>query len=492
MRILALLAVVVSVSTAVGQSDRVDPAEEAAAAIRRATAAGPTGDQHALLVSLRALQDPKMRPLFESLAQSGDWSMRVDGILGLAETSENKDIEPFLVSRLGSAEDRSAAIRGAISLGLVKPASIQQMLGWSDLTDIDRIVLVAELDFLGEEWDYTPIKAISTRADVTDEVRGMASLELLAHDHRAAWDAFAAGFSKLSATRRNTVLQELAKAALTYKMKRAVSPLLELASDTTLTPVTVAVVNGTALALDRDRGLGPWRRFVERERGQTHLVRAALQLLGHAEGLPPGTADVLRNGEPLVEAIADAITACSGSDPAASAKALADLVRTHNRQATEWALRIAQQLPATNRAVVERAVIEEVQSDSAPATMLRAYLVEAAQLADEDPSFVEQAIRNSREPVEQELLLLGLNNRSSEKGAALCESVKGSLSRRGEALALLSIARSRTELTPTQLAELGRVASGGGDLDPSLRIQAAWLFLRHSGRLAQAMAASRP
>ena len=84
-------------------------------------------------------------------------------------------------------------------------------------------------------------------------------------------------------------------------------------------------------------------------------------------------------------------------------------------------------------------------------------------------------------------MILALCNAASPEAAAVAERVRGTLSRRGDALAILAIARGKPSLAPDLLQELGIVAAGGGDLDPTLLVQAAWLFARHSGRADQAL-----
>ncbi len=77
--------------------------------------------------------------------------------------------------------------------------------------------------------------------------------------------------------------------------------------------------------------------------------------------------------------------------------------------------------------------------------------------------------------------------------AAAAAAVLGSSSRRAESLALLLLARTaQGPLDAETLRALGTVAAGGGDLDPTLQVQAAWLFVRHSGRGEQALAQLRP
>ena len=79
-------------------------------------------------------------------------------------------------------------------------------------------------------------------------------------------------------------------------------------------------------------------------------------------------------------------------------------------------------------------------------------------------------------------------NRSRAAAARLGRVVLGKYGRRCDSLALLAIARTDESLSREELDQLGVAAGGGGRLDPALQVQAAWLFLRRSGRLDQALA----
>jgi hypothetical protein len=57
---------------------------------------------------------------------------------------------------------------------------------------------------------------------------------------------------------------------------------------------------------------------------------------------------------------------------------------------------------------------------------------------------------------------------------------------------VLAIARGESKLDDATLKELGIIGAGGGDLDPTLLVQAAWLFARHSARADQALAQVNP
>jgi hypothetical protein len=89
----------------------------------------------------------------------------------------------------------------------------------------------------------------------------------------------------------------------------------------------------------------------------------------------------------------------------------------------------------------------------------------------------------------QQAILLGL----FETGSARAGEAAGALPRigsgRADSLALLLQAKHAKTLAPDQLRQLGTIASGGGRVSAILQVQAAWLYLKHTGKTDQAIAA---
>ena len=486
------------------QYERTAPYDAAVSHMRKAIEPVGSGQHHALLISLRSLRDPQLRGLFESLTNSSDFTSRVDGILGLAELSPDTGVDPVLLGRFSSREDRSAAIRSAIGLKLVTTKSALELLKIDDLTGLDRAALAGELFRLGTPIDTALLK--DALNDPSDEVAGLGAMLMLQAGDRSAWSRYVDRLMARDESVRNAVVGELGKAALAYQLKAAVPALLALVSRDGFRIPTRMVINGAALSLDREAGIAAWREIIASDRSQPTLVRAGLQMLAHEGRVPEPVIVLLRNDDELVEDIISAIIACAGTDPDAAAASLERLVASGNRQAVEWAMRRASTLPSAAAARVLTSVFRAgTGRDATPP--LRAMALDAAgRLAKADPSAVVTLLReNAGSSGVQELLLLGMIGAVSDQAlnaqdpalvaeaAAACTAVQGTSSRRAESLALLLLARtSQGTLDAETLRALGTVAAGGGDLDPTLQVQAAWLFVRHSGRGEQALAQLRP
>ncbi|MSR28217.1 MAG: hypothetical protein EXS03_01400 [Phycisphaerales bacterium] len=490
--LVATAAIAVVLNSSQAQSTRTDHFDGAVSTLQRCVIPTDTREHHALIVSLRALRDPALQPFFEELTRSTNWSSRVDGILGLAELSKTRDIDPHLVERLASAEDRSTAIRNAVGFRLLSPASIRQLLRLPDWPALDLVVLNAELHRQGEKVDEAVLKV--TASDPSDEIAALACALLISGDGEESWNAFEARLARRTPEVRNLVLQEMAKAILLYEIEEAVVPMLRLVADDAYTTATRMMANGSALALAPAAGQEAWKRLAQSERAQTALVRAGLQLMSQTKPIEPGLASAIRNGEPLVEAIADAIEANASGDQEALAAALMVVIDRGNRQSAEWAVQRAAALPSVLGVRVWRHLLDRFLTAPDNSLALGAVVVDAARrLALADPPIVESLIRGAaREPQVQEILVLALCDAASPEAAKVARSVRGSFTRRGDSLAILAIARGEPTIDPETLRELGIIGAGGGDLDPTLLVQAAWLFARHSGRADQALARVNP
>ncbi len=477
---------------ALAQYNRTDHFDGAIATLQRCASPSPTGEHHTLIVSLRSLNDPSLRPFYEALTRSSNWSSRVDGILGLAELSNPRTVDLALVNRLSASEDRSTAIRNAIGLHLIDPKTIRALLDTSDLPSIDRVILSGDLHRQGEAFDGAALREAAS--DASDEIAGLAAALMLQAGIGAPWDVFIERLSTRSPEVRNLVVQELARAALLYSIRAIVNPLISLAGDETYTVPTRMMIIGSALALEPELGQRNWSQLVAANRLQSTLVRAGLQLMAQEKHVGSGMGAEIRNGDPLVEAIANAVDANGADDPTALAQALIAVIDVANRTSAEWAVRRAAALPPKVGADVFRHLIVRFLAAPANAPALASAVLDcASRLALIDPQAVGALISAaSNETQVQETLILALCNAATPDAAKVAQAVRGTLSRRGDALAILSVARGLPTLDPETLKALGVVAAGGGNLDPTMLVQAAWLFARHSGRADQALAQLQP
>ncbi|HMN95348.1 MAG TPA: hypothetical protein PKC43_03950 [Phycisphaerales bacterium] len=510
---LAVLALAGSIgASAAGQAP--DPEESAIAQLRKATVFRPNGLHHALLLALRDLRDPAMRPFFESLVQAEHWSIQLDAILGLAELSDKPLIDPWLLGRLRDERDRVDALKVVLQLGMLDRERIEWLLANQDTPAVGRVLLMAELFRLGGAPDEAGLDRLAANPDPV--IAGLASLVLGQIEAARGTPPSAAGaiarfarvLEALPPAERDSVIEELSTAARRYGLSAAIDLFSFRVTGEPEAPGPQESVVGMALVLDRPRGVELWKKVVgharptdedARRADQARRVRFGLILLLNAAGTPPETFDLLpgttdaAQAESLLLAMAAAGKAvASGTDPAPAMIALYD---SGHRRSARWVVEAAAALDLKDSRRVYRHILEPIGGRTPPTPERRNDAIDAAaRLAVLDPQTLREILAAAEDdgPL-QEVILLGLANAQGDATGDLAASVRRIGMGRADSIALLVIARdaarpgSTRTLTDAELRQLGIIAGGGGGVDETLRAQAAWLYLRLSGRLDRAL-----
>ena len=486
----------------------VPPTWDAAIAqLRLAARYSRDGSHHALLVALRELHDPALRPLFQSLVQAENWTMQVDGVFGLAELDPKGTLDPFLLAQVKNPVDRSTAIIAAVQLGMIDQEQASAMLTWPSLTARDRTLLHAEIFRRGGETDNNAVRALLDETD--PEVVGVAGFLLAARGEHEALDRVASRLAELAPKDRSAALVGLAVAAMTFSMKSAVALLDGALKDAQLaTDGRVACVSAL-LKLDRTVGLSAWSAALAAATTQSLRVRLALILISQEGPIPPDASAALKAiaaksdgpADPLLGKLADALSGISvssqtGSNAGEAATALAALVATGHRPSMAAVLAAVKfRDEVTRRAVYDAffQILKAPNRDSLAPAVLDICIDAISQLAALDIRAVEKHIEAAAtDATLRELLLLGLFGAGTKEASDVAYAARATASRRIAAMALLLHARFATTSDPglnrSELEELGSIAAGASPVDGSMRVQAAWLFARHSGKADQAIA----
>lgn len=481
--------------------------------LRKATVYRANGLHHSLLLALRDLRDPTMQPLFQSLVQADHWSIQLDAILGLAELSAEGRVDPWLLAKLRSDRDRADGVRVALELGLLQRPDIEKILGWDDLASVARVVLLAEYRRLGGTPDPSMLARLAANPD--PPVAGLAAC-LLAEGSptpsgtagseaapatppdRTALDAFAKMLDTLSPEDRDAAIEEVANAARRYQLPSAIALLAPRVDGSNDSPGPQESVVGLALALDAKRGLVLWKTGLGKEPSQSKRVRYGLILLLNATRVPADSFDALlppkgkgasaeSARDPLLAAMVAAGKAlASGREPA---KALTALYDMGHRRCCRWVLGAADELDTEGAKTIYLHVIDRLDIPKERTADALVDAIEAsARLIERDPEALRARLLSTQDDgPKQEAMLLGLANSRSPAAATAAESTTRLGAGRADTLALVVLARHRDTLTADELRQLGLVAGGGGQIDESLRAQAAWLYLRHLGKLEQSL-----
>jgi hypothetical protein len=487
---------------ATAQYGDVSAGEASVKELRRAIRYREDGGHHPALVALRQLRDPSLRPLFQSLVQSEHWSIQIDGILGLAELEERRSVDPFLIAQLKGDSDRSTAIAAAVGLGLLGAKEAEAMLAWTDLPPRDRVLVAAELVRLGGSPAAAPLAALADETDAGIAVLAdviVAEVSGESPEAAAALEQARVRLAALPERSRQAAFAELAVAVGRFRLASAVPLLVGELKDAKLPNDARLAALSAILAIDPEAGYAAWRAAVESGATPAMRVRLGLLLLGsEIATLPANAAAPLRTSTPdgkpaegLVLLLADAIDGLAGSaDPL---KTLPALVAARHRPSLGTLLDRSRRLPERERLAVLRAMADLLQSgdrDQLSAAAAELAVRAIGELAALAPDEVAERLGKAAGDANLEtLLVVGLVNAGTAEAAARAYAHHERLSRSTGSLALIAHARFAERLSPEELAQLGIVAAGGGQLEPDDLVQAAWLYARHSGNASQTIAA---
>jgi len=477
-----------------------DPEDAAIRQLRKATTFSRTGVHHAVLLALRDLRDPAMKPFLQSLVQAEHLSIQLGAILGLAELAGGGEspVDPWLLTRLRSDQDRADAIRIVLDLQRAGQKEVETLLAAEDLPSVARIVLLAEQRRLGGTPDRAALARLSENADPA--IAGLAACLLADLDAAGGGEGstalrtFAERFQALPQRQRDVVTEELALAARRYEIRSAIQLLSPVATQPDASPAARDAVLSMVLALEPTKGAALWRGSLGKDPAPPARVRAAMPLLAAASSLKPADfADLAQGLDPsqgeteLLQSMAragQAMAACS--DQASALVALYDL---GHRRSCRYVIAAAEELPDGEAAKVYQHILKASYDEARRNRDLFNDCIDAsARLVERAPEVLKELLNAAEDdgPV-QEAILMGLANSRSPAAGELASGVRRIGAGRGDSVALVVLSRHADKLSPQDLAQLGRLAGGGGRIDDTLQAQAAWLWLKHAGRLDSAM-----
>lgn len=484
----ATAALFLSATPLFAQYGPVDPYDSALRALRESIGSSNDAEQHAGMVSLRELRDAQLKPLFDKLLHSDDWSLRVDSVLGLAELDVSGKIDTNLVGGLPAEGDRETAVAAAVGLGMLDSERITAMLSWDDLPAAQKLLLACALRKLGGTPDVALVTKLTDSR--TPEIAVLATallLDLGSSEASTAADRARTTLATLPPKTRAAIVAQTAEGASANNLKAAapfVASLIELpdvADDARLRAL------GSLLVLAPDAAYPVLQSRLAQDRSQTSLMRHAAVLLASGVRAPKPEWDRLRNGDPLIEALADAGTAIGEQrDQDAYAQLLTLKHRVALRAATEGSLRLGDSAERALGIAAAKYLVEERRAAAPLIESLTRAIARLAQIAPGELTPILASVQDDR--TLQETLILALASAGTREAAEVAATVRGKSSRSGEAMIAVLGARHLDTVGEDAMRELATVAGGGTGVSPVIRTQAAWLWLRHAKRTNDAIA----
>ena len=453
-----------------------------------------------MLTALGYLRDPQLAPFFENLAASDHGLLQIHGMLGLAECDQSKRIDLVRLSELERPAVQQRVVSVAMDRELLDLDQAKQLMGWTDLDPAVRAVVAVFLERRGAPADLAFLREASASEIVS--LASWASLLLLQNGDPSAM----AQLERLSQSNnpgRDAICQSLLRTAYLAKFDR-VGPwamkIIAAEGDSPLGQLALA----TALRFAAPGAPEKWQEWFAAESDLVAQMRVALIGLGVAPWVDPTLY------EPLINADDATLQQIGKSGAAVAAKeniaeAVITAIELNQSQVTGWALNYAKEHATDEDArSIMLAVILAFDGPKQRQTQRLQYARWASNfLADRNPHEAAVLIRPIlADPNTHRKLARGI-----VAGLAACRKTDpydiiaglrpfNNADAPTEGLALLIAARHGQALSPADVRDLSLLVRGGAGLSDDLRVQAAWAYLRHTGKtqlaLAEVLGSSTP
>lgn len=499
--------------TATAEEARPEPVAEAVGLVadRQATEAAlklfnaavtvqADGTHNRLLRALRHLQDPALGPLFLGLSQAAHPSLRVHGILGLAEINQPRGLTVAQIAQVERADVQAELISAALDGDLINDDTRLTLLGWPGLDPGLKLLLATPWVASGAFDSASPgyldlVAALDHEApgrrglaalllhQLGDE-RGTQTLGALAHDTDPAADA---------------VRAMLLETAWAHGLNGGAGWAFDVAATDEVPTRLEMLALKVAIRFGDDRADPRWSQQLAGADDASRQTWLALVGLEAAPWLSPERFDpLLASTDPLITQLGRTGQAVSqsrldGTDHTAAEQSVIELINTAHPQACRWAADYAKE---TGSASLAAAVVTQTPPGEprGRARRLDAVVRATQTLIELDPGTAERLLAaalsaESAETAWQRGVLLGLIRSRSDAAQRIGQSLPVFTDRETAALVLVLQTQGPEPLDEDEIAALELLIRGGAELDDSLRVQTAWAYLQRTGQGAEAIAA---
>ncbi len=469
-----------------------DPAvvEAAAHLLHQCTVTERDGTHNLLLKAVRHLEDPETRPLFEQLATAEHAGLKIHGILGLAEVSQGRQVDLSLIAQIDDPAVQSTIITAAMDDDLLSHDQAAQLLAWDGLA-VEVKVLVAIRLLEADKFKDTALlhQAI---ADAKKLAGGaLAALLLMQLDDPAGIKHLQEVVDLSDDPQRDTIRAMLLQSSMRHSFEKCAPWAMSIAAQPDTDPVLRLVALRTSLRFQADGAVELWHSLYQAEDAgaadRMRLALTAMYVSPWASSEPFKTLE--QSDDTMLSAIGRAGVQIT-TESAGIGDAIAELLEVGHPMINNWALDYAKNHASDVDAQVTLLGLILAYEHS-PARGKARRLDEAIQatqaLFEQYPDVAVKLLRPiltepGRDDVLNQAILLGLVRARTDQAVSVVEGIESQLtSPDAQGLALLLTARSDRPMDQAQLEQLALLARGGGRLEDSLRIQAAWTYLKRTG-----------
>lgn len=472
------------------------------------------GRHNTMLLALRHLRDPQLAPWFETLTTSPFAAQRVHGQLGLAEISPAGRLDLATIAEIEDPAELTQLIGAALDIDLIGTADLTQVLRWESLDTASKQALAVRVVAGSGAVEEPLLRASLIRDDDDAGIatllrHGLSALMLMERGDRSAMGELRKLDELGTQVDRELVQAQLFEAAMRHGFASIGPWAMEIASDPERDPMLRLSALRAALRFPVNGDATPavvvWESMFENEEDAAQRVRLALTALEAAPWTEPGLYRMLEaDTDPHFVLIAAAGQAIAGGR-LDTAEALIALIEHGHPLTIQWAGRYANEHASdADRGAILLAIVEGADRGN-PQTRGRriAFAIAASQALAESGSIEQRdrllplldpsdTPRRRGELAMHHIVLLGLVRAQAGGLEDFVAQIPDQPDADAADLALLLRARWGDAISATQWERVSQIVAGASSLDVSLRVQLAWLYLKHIGRAGEALRAAAP
>lgn len=458
-----------------------ETADSAVWLLRKATLVHRDGRHNLLIRALRQMKDPALQPLFIELVAKPHPVLKIHGILGLGEISGEKNID---LARLADLEDplaQAQLVSTALEAKLLTTEQCVQLLDWSNLDASVKVLVAAPLLADGRLKDASSLEK-NTGAS-TPALRGMVALIKLQLGDSSALKSLEE-LNGIEDASRDAVRAMLMQTSLRYEFASAAPWAVQVADSGTTDRGLAFFALRVALHFKAPGAEEMWTRQFSSSPSPADRVRLSLLAVDMYDRLSAKAFELLQKEEDSLirqcGLVGLALKSGGNSD-----EPLLGMLELNHLVAGQWVLQHVEKLkPEQARPVLVGVILAAEgtgNQDRYRAQRLENCVFAAQRLVETDPESHEiltHLIQSSPE-LTQEAVLMGLIKADTGDAARFTPTVADLKSDTARSLALLLKAKSPgVKLTTEEMKGLELIVRGGAGLQETLRIQAAWTYLK--------------
>ena len=458
------------------------------------------GKSHNLMTALRHLKDPELKPYFEYIAGTPSPLHQIHGILGQAEISQDQTINLLSVAELKQAFVQGQIITAAMDSELVSDDQLSQLLEWPGLDIGVKMLILTNRPALINQ-GHVDVLEEALKSELPART-GLAGLLLLQNADPRGLPELQKIDALSDANQRDPIRGELLRIALNREFDTVRDWAFAIANQTGVDPKLKSLALLAALRFGHPQAQTLWIQSYQNADNLVQKLDYAINALRVATFTQPGIYQFLAaNGEiDLIKKIGAAGASVS-SNSADIADRIVELIDMQHALVNGWAIKYANKYASPENAQLILFSIIYAYPEAQPKNKLRRLeeSVTAAQyLFELSPEmaypFLRPLIEDPKtDPKLLRAVLLGILRSRTPGGSAFVDGIDSFGSGDGNALALVLKARNGVELSARELQDFAIIVRGGSDLQDSLRMQAAWLYLKYTGmNMADVMQSLKP